>query len=140
VKTLGVAIVAIAVGVAAVLAVDAVRFDEAASPADLLGSTIAMTVTGAGLIALLYWPALTYFRRRLGLLSVGKAVAITVFGLNLPVYTGLLILGRNRELFAADEVLSVVVVSALIGAMFAAGFARVHRGPATLAGVAAGRR
>jgi hypothetical protein len=90
-----------------------------------------MTVTAAGLIALLYWPALTYLRSRLGSLSVGKAVAITLFGLNAPVYAGLLILGRSRELFAPGEVLSVGIVSALIGAMFGAGFARIHVHPAT---------
>ncbi len=86
-----------------------------------------MTITGAGLVALLYLPALAYLRRRWGAMSAGRSVIVTLFGLNAPVYAGLLLLGRNRALLAAGEVVSILVAAALVGALFAAGFARLHR-------------
>lgn len=126
-KSLGVAITAIILGVAGVLAVNAVRFDDPASAEDLIGSSIAMAITGAALVALLYWPALAFLRRKWGALSVWRAVAVTLLGLNAPVYAGLLLLGRNREIFAAGEVLTLVIAAALIGTLFSAGFARLRQ-------------
>jgi hypothetical protein len=116
--------------VVGVFAAAALQFGAAPAGADAAGFALVTAGTGAALIALLYWPTLAYLRRRSPTLSATRAAIVVALGLNAPVYAALLILGRDRQLFAGDEVVPLMVGVALIGALFAAGYARTHPPPA----------
>jgi len=125
-KTVAVALVAIALALAAVLGALALQQGAFPEGPDAVGFVVATAVGAAALVALLYWPALAMLRRR-GPLSARRAALVTALGLNTPVYLALLVLGTERQLFAGDEVLHFALGFAVVGLCFGAGYARVHR-------------
>jgi hypothetical protein len=126
-KTLVVAIIAIALSVAAVVGGAAVQSGTSLTGPDAMGFATVTAAAGALLIAALHWPVLARLRRRTSSLRPGRAALIAALGLNAPVYAALALLGRNRALFAGGEVVWLGLGFALMGLLFGAGYAHTHR-------------
>jgi hypothetical protein len=127
VKVVGLALGAITLALVAVLAAVAVQYGTLPSGADAAGFAIVTAVAGVLLVGLLYWPVLARLRRRPGGLSAARGALTTALGLNAPIYVALAVLGRDRRLFAGDEVLLLGFGVALLGVLFGAGYPYAHR-------------
>jgi hypothetical protein len=130
VRVLAVALGAITLALAAVLAAIALRYGALPAGPDAAGFAVATALASAFLVGVLYWPVLATLRRRGVSLSAVRAALLTTLGLNAPVYAALAVLGRDRRLFAGDEVFFLAIGVALVGALFGAGYARTHRAQA----------
>ena len=126
-RVLGVAALAIALAVLAVLGGVSVGSGARPSGADVAGFGTLIAVAGAGIVAAVHWPVLAGLRRRGVMLSPARAAVLVGLGVNAPLYATLAVIGRDRSLFGADEAALFALGFALIGLVFGAGYATIHR-------------
>ena len=129
-QVVAVAVVAILAALFAVFGTMALRDGVWPAGRDALGFAAAIALTGAVLVTALHWPALGGLRRRGVALGPWPAGLVAALGLNAPVYAVLAVIGRDRSLFARDEAAFLGLGFAVIGWVFGAGYATIHRQPA----------
>lgn len=126
-KVVAVALLAIVLSLLTVLGGVAVQTGAWPSGPDAMGFVVATAVAGTVLVGALYWPVLARLRRRPGALTAARAAVVAGVGLNAPVYLLLAVVGRDRSLFAGGETFVIGLAFAVIGVIFGAGYARMHR-------------